>query len=632
MKAKRSLTAFILALLLAVGMTAWQAPASAAAEEQNELQVLRVKDWILDVMTEDYYKFEVVFDGDVLPFGDGEEFRMIDGNEQQKAYMDYFKLCGKTLSQINEEVTDTEGWEFVCFPSSLGGLYQKPILVNVHELNQMQVWVHKEYVATLTGDITFEVVEGSVITSKSGNEYVAPAGLLWTLTENVRATTAGEWYIDKPVVPADRDADLGVSGSTPFIRDTSMPEYYVMTIVFSRDVFRNEAMHTLDYSIQDGTHGDFSYLRKYFTVNGKTVEDITINTDDSAYNYVTFKDHAPALRCPVMMISVYQNQMIIGIHEQYVADNGLMDNLQIGVTEDFYMIVRAPNLEETAYERVGYKVAEGITFTMQKDRSFTCSAKREPYVPDNEIIERKYTLEDMDKFEYDTINLHSISPIVSIGDVVFYNGERRTLAQYIVMYFDTDICYQYIPYATSGKVNLINLAGAAGSGVFMTQKQIDAYFDYHMDYYLCNYFKLDGKTIKEIKENQSDSSSNPEISIRFHYAGASSLPSSVVLYIEYNNDAWMNTLEEHTLEVLAGFRTPLFGEVKADKKFVYDPDARAWASVSAGSEFASENLVDTPSETKTEKKGCGSIAGASLAIVAIPALFAAAICLKKEDK
>ena len=102
MKAKRSLTAFILALLLAVGMTAWQAPASAAAEEQNELQVLRVKDWILDVMTEDYYKFEVVFDGDVLPFGDGEEFRMIDGNEQQKAYMDYFKLCGKALYVEND--------------------------------------------------------------------------------------------------------------------------------------------------------------------------------------------------------------------------------------------------------------------------------------------------------------------------------------------------------------------------------------------------------------------------------------------------------------------------------------------------------------------------------------------------
>ena len=623
MKVKRSVMSLLLALMLALGCLPAFAGVFATEQSQvNLLPVNTVKDWRME-QTGDYMSFELVFDENVMPFGpsNGEEYRMMDGNATQKAYASYFKFCEKTVAQINEEITaeDMASWEVSNFPASNGGDYLQPILIFVHQFYQIQFRVHIEYLKTIDGDITFEVVENSEFTDRNDKVWTAGEGLLWTLTDTIKSSGAGNWYTEKPAEPADRESTVGISSITTFRKDTSMSEYYVVDILFSRDVFKTNELGILGYSIQDGSYGDFSFFKNYVTVNGKTIKEVNDQTDDSAYIYTTFSGYPDSLLVPAMLISMNKNQLTVALHETFVADNNLLTTLTIGVLDTFNVIVKAPNQEETKYERVGYTINCAYTFTLKSDKSFSTTNTLIPYTADVEIIERAYTKAELDQMQWDKVNLHSISTIVSIGDVRYYNGDKRTQAQYVVLYFDAPICYQYIPYASGGKVNLSNLASSSGSGVNLTQMQIDAYYDYHMDLYLKDYIRIDGRTITEIQEDETDPTAMPDSAVRVHYAGASSLPSSLVIYIEYNSNAWINAGEEHTIEILKGFRTPLFGEVTSNKTFVYEPVSTLWASVSAGSTFADEELEDNAGG------GCSGKTDGTFAICGLAILSAFAI-------
>ncbi len=639
MKVKKSVVSLLLTAIMLFGCIPALVTASATetSVQTNVLPVETVKDW-RPVETEDYVTFELVFSDSVMPFGPGgEEYRMMDGDSSQTAYASIFKFCGSTIADINANATDDDmsGWTFNDFPSNMGGVYKKPILIYVHQFFQIQFRVNVSYLNDISDDITFEIVENSVITDKNGVSYTAGEGLLWTLTEDVKTSGAGNWHTDKPAEPADRNETVGVSSITQFRKDTSMSEYYVTDILFSRDVFKTNDLGIIGYSVQDGSTGDFSSLKNYFTINGKTIAQINAETDDSEYDYVTFKNNASSLHVPIMLVSIYKNQMTVALHEKYVEDNNIRSSLTIGVTADFTTTVKAPNIEETKYERVCYIVNGDYSFTLNSDMTFSTENTLLSYVADVEIIERKYTSAELDEMEWNKINLHSISTIVSIGDVRWYNGEKRTQAQYVVLYFDSPLCYQYIPYASGGKINLTTLANSAGSEVNLTEKQIDAYYDYHMDLYLKKYIKIDGRTIEEIQDDETDPTASPDVAVRVHYAGSSSLPSSLVIYFEYNSNAWMNSEEDHSIEILSGFRTPLFGEVKADKKFVYEPKSKEWASVSAGSVFANDMLVDTASSGGgCASEGCsGTVDGTMIiCMVTLVAAFTFIKIKKGNDK
>ena len=412
---------------------------------------------------------------------------------------------------------------------------------------------------------------------------------------------------------------VGISGITELAEGGSLSEYYSTEISFSRDVFKKKDMSIIGFNIHDndGTYDYLATLADYFTVNGESVSAINEQTDDSSYEYTTFPNYA-RLDVPVMLISMATNKMTVAIHKQYVSDNGLLSSLAIGVTAGFNFTVKAPHDEYDEYIDVNYTVEKAYTLTLTSSGFFSCDSVYTAYQADREIIERKYSREDMDKLEYKKINLHSISTIVQVGDVREYNGETRQQVQYVVLYFDSDVCNQYIPYASCRKSTLTNLA----ANVYLTPKQIDAYYDYHMDEYLTKYIKIDGKTLADIRKDETDGTAVPEIAVRINYAGASSLPSSLTLNIEYNSVAWMSKNKPHTIEILKGFRTPLMGEIKADKKFEYNPDTEAWASTTSDPEFAAIPLVD---ESTQSGSGCGgALGGAADILVALGIISAAA--------
>ena len=632
MRAKKFLILSIVSIFAALSFSFGGTSVAAAENETSDtLEMSMVCDWILDIKTHDYIKFEVIFKKDVFhAFPAGSEYRMLDGDDSQKAYMNNFTLCGKTFADINEEITaeDMADWEIAFFPATLGGVYLEPIIPHVHKPNQMQVCVHKEYVKMLTGDITFGIVEGAQFTTQEGESYVAGDNLLFTLPEDVKESTTGAWDTEEVESPVDEERKVGMSSVTNMRRDGSMTEYYITELFFSRDVFRTDSMKNLDYSIMDGTHGNYYFIAEFFKINGKTVKQINLETDDSLYEYITLKNYGDSLKQPILLVSLQPNKMTIALHEQYVADNDLLNTMSMSVADNFYVTVKSPSESgEDRYIRAGYSVEKEYVFTLNSEKTFDFDGTFEAYQQDREIIERKYTKEQMDALEYDTVTPHSISDIISLGDIRYYNGEKRTQAQYIVIYFDKDLCNQYIPYASGGKSYLVNLSlNPANTGVSLTKQQIDAYYDYHMDEYLINNIKIDGKTLAEIHDAETDPAIVPETAVRFHYAGSSSGTNSLVLYIEYNSVAWMDREKPHTVEILAGFRTPLFGEVKRDKKFVFTPSSYDWSTVNSGAEFADDNLVDKPADG-----GCNGSIGLSSAVAAAAAGIGAILIWRRKE-
>ena len=410
---------------------------------------------------------------------------------------------------------------------------------------------------------------------------------------------------------------VGLAGVTEFVQDGSLTEYYSTELSFSRDVFKTASMEIIGFHVQDDPQGTYTFLTDYFTVNGKTVRTINEATDDSGYDYTTFPGVA-SLDVPVMLVSMAANKMTVAIHRQYVQDNGLSSNLTLGVTADFRVTVKAPADEWDEYIDATYVTGKSYTLTLDSSSGrFGCDAEFMAYEQDREMIARKYTREEMDALDYYKISAQSISTIVQVGDVREYKGESRTQVQYVVIYFDRDICNQYIPYASCRKSTLTNVA----ANVFLTPKQIDAFYDYHMDEYLTKNIKIDGRTLTEIRKEETDNTAIPEIVARIVYSGASSLPSSLVLYIDYNSEAWMSKDKPHTIEIMQGFRTPLMGEVKADKKFVYSPDTEEWSTASADADFAALPLKDTRAQTK---KGCGSAVGSTGDLYAVCGVLLAA--------
>ncbi len=315
MRAKKFLILSIVSIFAALSFSFGGTSVAAAENETSDtLEMSMVCDWILDIQTHDYIKFEVIFKKDVFhAFPAGSEYRMLDGDDSQKAYMNNFTLCGKTFADINEEITaeDMADWEIAFFPATLGGVYLEPIIPHVHKPNQMQVCVHKEYVKMLTADITFGIVEGAQFTTQEGESYVAGDNLLFTLPEDVKESTTGAWDTEEVESPVDEERKVGMSSVTNMRRDGSMTEYYITELFFSRDVFRTDSMKNLDYSIMDGTHGNYYFIAEFFKINGKTVKQINLETDDSLYEYITFKNYGDSLKQPILLVSLQPNKMTI---------------------------------------------------------------------------------------------------------------------------------------------------------------------------------------------------------------------------------------------------------------------------------------------------------------------------------
>lgn len=397
-------------------------------------------------------------------------------------------------------------------------------------------------------------------------------------------------------------------------------ELKVCDLYFSRDVLMKANGAAIDYRINDGSKypdEDFSYIQDYILLNGKSVAEINAETDTAEYEFKTFPStvtggDAKYYAVPVVMYANAPGHIQIRIHKKYLEDSNAGGEITLQFKEGLRAKAQVPNEGATEYETVEYVLGETTTFTKAADDVWSCDRELEPYEAPEEVIDRADI--DFSKIEYSELYLSSVSDIIEYGSAVPVGGQARK-AQYICVYFDRPISYQYIPYASMGKKDLSNLAKNPGSGVSLTQAQVDAIFDYRIDLALNDHVKIDGKTLREHKKSEMTS---PDTKIYICLER-----DFFVLYLTADSANWLDPALPHTVEITQGFRTPLFGELKESVTFYFNPETRSWSETDYDS--LEEPVYDWSEQQPSG--GCGK-ADATASLVLIPALLAAAFVIK----
>ncbi len=380
-------------------------------------------------------------------------------------------------------------------------------------------------------------------------------------------------------------------------------ELKVFYLYFSRDVLMQEDGSSIGYWIAD--NAGFTYLQQFFAINGRTMQDINENTDTSGYAFSTFPSSLGGVYAvPVIFYSDSPSHIQIRIHEQYLKDSGADDVFTFSVLEGLYTDARTTNEDASGYIPVRYELSETVTFTKDAENEWTCDHELVKYEAPEEIIERADI--DFSAIEYETIFVNSIS------DIIVYDAASQS--EYMVLYFDRAVSNQYIPYASAGKKFLSSNGANGALGVTLTQAQIDSLYDYRLDLSLNDHIKIDGKTIREMKEQEPI---NADQRLYLCWSGNSSDPRSVTFYFAGGSESWLDPSERHTLEVLEGFTTPLFGRVGASQTYYFDPDTRVWSETDLAS------LAD-PVYDWAPQSAPNGMEGWAIAVIAAAAVVVAA--------
>lgn len=395
-------------------------------------------------------------------------------------------------------------------------------------------------------------------------------------------------------------------------------------VYFSRSVLMLDNNDSIGYKIMDGA--DWRPLQDLIYVNGKSMKEInqTTNVDDWSFvgfphtiyqidddpttGWRTYDGEHYTYRTPVFIYSDGVNYMQVRLHNEYLKTLG--DSVEITFAAGTYSS-RVRKNAAGGMELVQYGFVEPITVTKNAADVWTPSRPYEKY-ENEEIIERKDI--DFSQYDYERITVRTVSPIMEIGADKLVNGLKVKELQYFAVYFDKAVSNQYIPYASTRK-NF--LTGRAKSGeLSLTQEQIDALYDYRIDISLNDYLKIDGKTVAERKAMEL---TDDEVATRVDLSGSSASVNAITVYIKSDTLSRLDPNVPHTFEVLAGFRTPLFGEVKENILFYYDPITKSWSTTDYDKASEWENTSGTNVDNTVKKTGCGCGGAAEGSVSAIAA-------------
>lgn len=405
---------------------------------------------------------------------------------------------------------------------------------------------------------------------------------------------------------------LGISGVANW-DTTSNSDFAVFDVSFSRDAFMNDSMASIGYRINDGSdykhiNEDFSYLQDYIVFNDETMRSINENTDVSDYEFVTFPSSAgKPYNVPVMIYAGSRSTFQIRVHKDWLNDKGLIESgLKVTFKQGLYADAKTTNEELSAYVPVRYEFDSDVTVTYGGS-AWSCDKDYEKYVPLEEIIERADI--DFSQIDYEAVHVTGLSQFVGYGDFKPI-GEKSVQNTLFQLYFDKPVFYQTVDYASVSMSNMKKYCSNT-----MSEAQIQAWFDYRLDLAFADNLMINGRTLKEIKRSMS---SDAELRIFTQYSGN---PYALTIYVEASEEFYLDPAEEYSVTLKKGFRTPLFGEIKEDETFYYNPSAQLWSNASPNGDvpdYGNETEVVVGYKTK---KGCSSDVGA---VATLPLAFVAA--------
>jgi hypothetical protein len=210
--------------------------------------------------------------------------------------------------------------------------------------------------------------------------------------------------------------------------------------------------------------------------------------------------------------------------------------------------------------------------------------------------------------------------VESVDDIkVFHPTENPS--QYIMLYFDRPASYQSLKLMTvesESKRKALN-----GGDRWLSDAAIEGLYQYGIPQSMLSNIKIDGKTIKEIKDearqsvpitNPAWASENPNFAeevISGEYLGDGWNINGIMLVVHSSSPIYFDLSKAHTLEFLAGLVTPLNTRIENTQKFVYAPEYLSWVEVSGDGESIDYVYLPPPAKEYTPggQDGCSGAAG-----------------------
>lgn len=231
---------------------------------------------------------------------------------------------------------------------------------------------------------------------------------------------------------------------------------------------------------------------------------------------------------------------------------------------------------------------------------------------------------DTSSLEYTDLQVTTISRLQSIGDTV--NGKRAVT---FFIYFDRPVSYERLLYVARNKENLLALKNSGALNV--SEEKIYGIVDNHIGDYILDYIKYDGKTLRELLKGETTVAMQTW-GLDIHYTGDTFYTNAIQFTINAEASFLPVDNEKHTLEITAGFVSPLLGKTSKTYTFELQPDSSGWKNITGASTEQIPELPKSDYEEPTTDVGCVSTLNI-MPITLVTLLFAVSVmCFGRREK
>lgn len=205
---------------------------------------------------------------------------------------------------------------------------------------------------------------------------------------------------------------------------------------------------------------------------------------------------------------------------------------------------------------------------------------------------------DTSNLEYTDLEVSSLSRLQLIGAP---NANGESAATFFI-YFDRPVSYERLLYVSRPRSSLLDLQ--KNGTLKVSQEKVYGIFDNHINDYVLDYIKYDGKTIRETLAAE-DELGMKVCGIDVHYLGDTFDTKAMQITFHVDANCLITKSNEHTIEIMEGFVSPLLGKTTKSFKFEYMADTKGWKNVTANEN--SGNYPDLPKASD----GCSAVISAA---------------------
>ena len=224
---------------------------------------------------------------------------------------------------------------------------------------------------------------------------------------------------------------------------------------------------------------------------------------------------------------------------------------------------------------------------------------------------------DTSALEYTDLEVSSLSRLQLIGAP---NEQGESAATFFI-YFDRPVSYERLLYVARPRSSLLDLQ--KNGTLKVSQEKIYGIFDNHINDYILDYIKYDGKTIRETLAAE-DELGMRVCGIDVHYLGDTFDTKAMQLTFHVDANCLITKSKEHTIEIMEGFVSPLLGKTTKSFKFEFVADTNGWKNVTVGA--STENYPELPKA----QSGCGAVV--SVAPIVFAALGAGVLAFRPRRR